>query len=287
VKNTLLENAFRFAHEGIIITDEQQYIVDANDAMQRISGYSRAELIGRKPKIFGIEQQNKIMDQTIRQALQRSGFWHGEVVNKRKDGTYYIAQLSIKRISSSDKVFYLGHLSDVTNVRKYQATLSGTAPNGNPYQFFNKNRLENEYYRLRSVADERHENLVIAFMDLDEFTTINEIHGKAMADRLLEAVPPRVSSVLAETDSIMRCGGDEFVLMLGATQNPEQAFDKLHTILQVMNKPFIVNGVSMLISASIGYTLYPEDNGSLDTLIRHANQSMYKAWLHKFSTIHN
>ena len=87
MRNTLLENAFKFAHEGIVITDEHQNIVDINEAMQHITGYSRSDLIGSKPQILSAESQNKIFNQSLWQSLQRNGFWQGEVSNKRKDGT--------------------------------------------------------------------------------------------------------------------------------------------------------------------------------------------------------
>jgi len=285
VRNTLLENAFRFAHEGIVITDEHQQIVDINEATQRITGYSRSELIGSNPKFLSAESQNKILNQTILQSLQRNGFWQGEVSNKRKDGSHYIARLSVKRIHAFDKLFYLVHLSDVTADRKYRAILSDLILNRNSHQILNKNQLENDFRQMSSIADKNNEKLVVAFMDLDEFKTINDIHGKAVADNLLDQVPDRVKTVLAETDCIVRYGGDEFVLIIGGIKNDAIASETIRKVLATIVNPFIINDLPMMISASIGYTLYPDDKGSLDTLIRHADQSMYKAKLDGKATV--
>jgi len=285
VRNTLLENAFKFAHEGIVITDENQKIVDINDAIQQITGYSRSDLIGSDPQILSAECQNKILNQTIWQSLQRNGFWHGEVSNKRKDGSHYIARLSVKRVNALGKVFYLGHLSDITADRKYRGILSDLILNRNSHQILNKNRLENEFRRMSAIADNQNEKLVVAFMDLDEFKTINDIHGKVAADNLLNQVPQRVRSVLTETDSIVRYGGDEFVLIIGGINNHAIASESIQKVLAAIAKPFIVNDVPVMVTASVGYTLYPEDRGSLDTLIRHADQCMYKAKLDGKSTV--
>lgn len=285
MRNTLLENAFRFAHEGIVITDEHQQIVDINEATQRITGYSRSELIGSNPKFLSAESQNKILNQTILQSLQRNGFWQGEVSNKRKDGSHYIARLSVKRIHAFDKLFYLVHLSDVTADRKYRAILSDLILNRNSHQILNKNQLENDFRQMSSIADKNNEKLVVAFMDLDEFKTINDIHGKAVADNLLDQVPDRVKTVLAETDCIVRYGGDEFVLIIGGIKNDAIASETIRKVLATIVNPFIINDLPMMISASIGYTLYPDDKGSLDTLIRHADQSMYKAKLDGKATV--
>lgn len=285
MRNTLLENAFKFAHEGIVITDEHQKIVDINESMQQITGYSRSELIGSKPQILSTDSQNKILNQTVWQSLQRNGFWQGEIANQRKDGSHYIARLSVKRIYALGKVFYLGHLSDITADRKYRAILSDLALNRNSHQILNKNRLENEFRRMSVLADQHNEKLLVAFMDLDEFKTINDIHGKIAADKLLELVPERVRGVLLETDSIVRYGGDEFVLILGSIHSHAMATETINKVLSAISQPFVVNDVPMMITASVGYTLYPEDNGSLDTLIRHADQSMYKAKLDGKSTV--
>jgi diguanylate cyclase (GGDEF)-like protein/PAS domain S-box-containing protein len=285
VRNTLLENAFKFAHEGIVITDENQKIVDINDAIQQITGYSRTDLIGSNPQILSAESQNKILNQTIWQSLQRNGFWQGEVSNKRKDGSHYIARMSVKRINALGKVFYLAHLSDISADRKYRAILSDLVLNRNSHQILNKNRLENEFSRMSSIADINNEKLIVAFMDLDEFKTINDIHGKVAADNLLDQVPHRVRSVLSETDSIVRYGGDEFVLIIGGIHNHAIASETIQRVLAAIAHPFIVNDVPMMITASVGYTLYPEDKGSLDRLIRHADQCMYKAKLDGKSTV--
>lgn len=285
VRNTLLENAFKFAHEGIIITDEYQKVVDINEAIQQITGYSRLELIGSKPQLFRAESQNKILNQTIWQSLQRHGFWQGELSNKRKDGSHYIAHLSVQRISALGKVFYLGHLSDVTTDRKYQAILSDLILHRNSHQILNKNRLDNEFRRMSAIADKHHEKLMVAFMDLDDFKTINDIHGKVAADYLLDQVPQRVQGALTEADSILRYGGDEFVLIIGGIKSYAMASDSIQKVLSVIENPFIINDVPVMVMASIGYTLYPEDRGSLDTLIRHADQSMYKAKLDGKATV--
>ncbi|WP_168800152.1 GGDEF domain-containing phosphodiesterase [Methylophaga sp. SB9B] len=285
MRNTLLENAFKFAHEGIVITDEHHKIVDINDAIQQITGYSRSDLIGSDPQILSAESQNKILNQTVWQSLQRNGFWHGEVSNKRKDGSHYVARLSVKRVNALGKVFYLGHLSDITADRKYRAILSDLVLNRNSHQILNKNRLENEFRRMSMIADNQNEKLVVAFMDLDEFKTINDIHGKAAADNLLDQVPARVRSVLSETDSIVRYGGDEFVLIIGGMKNHAAATEIIQKVLTAIGHPFVFNDVPMMVTASLGYTLYPEDSGSLDTLIRHADQSMYKAKLDGKSTV--
>jgi diguanylate cyclase (GGDEF)-like protein len=246
---------------------------------------SRSDLIGSKPQILSAESQNKIFNQSLWQSLQRNGFWQGEVSNKRKDGTHYIAKFSVKRINAHGKVFYLGHLSDITTDRKYRAVLSDLVLNRNSHQILNKNRLENEFRHMSSLADQMNEKLVVAFMDLDEFKTINDIHGKVTADQLLEQVPERVRTALKENDSIVRYGGDEFVLIIGGVANHAAATETINKVLSAISLPFIINDVPMMITASVGYTLYPEDKGSLDTLIRHADQCMYKAKLDGKSTV--
>jgi diguanylate cyclase (GGDEF)-like protein len=120
--------------------------------------------------------------------------------------------------------------------------------------------------------------VAICFMDLDGFKEVNDTLGHAAGDFVLVEVSKRIEEILRPDDTIARLGGDEFVLVLTDIESSEDAARVLLRVLNVVSKQYKYKTKEIShISASIGVTLYPEDNVDSDTLLRHADQAMYKA----------
>ena len=120
--------------------------------------------------------------------------------------------------------------------------------------------------------------VAICFMDLDGFKEVNDTLGHDAGDFVLVEVSKRIEETLRPDDTIARLGGDEFVLILTDIESSEDAARILLRVLNVVSKQYKYKKDEISsISASIGVTLYPEDNVDSDTLLRHADQAMYKA----------
>lgn len=118
--------------------------------------------------------------------------------------------------------------------------------------------------------------VAVGVLDLDGFKQINDGYGHEMGDRLLVAVADRLKHSMHIEDTVARFGGDEFVLILGV-RDPKVLESALQRLLAALSAVYIIDGIDINISASIGVTLYPNDNENADTLLRHADQAMYKA----------
>lgn len=128
------------------------------------------------------------------------------------------------------------------------------------------------------VQSQRHNNLLaVVFLDLDGFKHVNDSCGHDLGDELLIIVSLRMKEVLREGDSLARIGGDEFVAVLTDLITVEDCEPVLERLLLAASEPVNVGNVELKISASIGVTLYPQDNVSADQLMRHADQAMYIA----------
>jgi len=119
--------------------------------------------------------------------------------------------------------------------------------------------------------------LAICFLDLDNFKPINDNYGHEIGDQLLIDVSNRITQCIREEDTVSRQGGDEFALLLGDISSYEQCEKMLIRLLDSLAEDYIINGHNHRITASCGVTLYPNDTGDIDTLLRHADQAMYKA----------
>lgn len=117
----------------------------------------------------------------------------------------------------------------------------------------------------------------IAYLDLDGFKPINNRLGHAAGDRLLVLVAKRLQHAMRSNDCAARFGGDEFVLLLNPLNSRAECEAMLQRIMHSISRPYALDGEQVLVTASIGYTLSPDDSSDADTLIRHADQAMYQA----------
>jgi len=120
--------------------------------------------------------------------------------------------------------------------------------------------------------------VAIALMDLDGFKSVNDSLGHDAGDQVLIEASRRIEAIIRPEDTIARLGGDEFVIVLTDVLTSKDVGKVLLRILRKISQPYYYKKrVIESISASIGVTLYPEDNVDDDTLLRHADQAMYKA----------
>jgi len=117
----------------------------------------------------------------------------------------------------------------------------------------------------------------VCFVDLDGFKPINDRYGHNIGDLLLIEIAKRLQTSVRESDEVARLGGDEFVMLLGDLSTLEELHNALSRTLDIINNPYPINGQELSISASIGVTVYPIDQTDTDSLIRHADQAMYRA----------
>jgi diguanylate cyclase (GGDEF)-like protein/PAS domain S-box-containing protein len=131
----------------------------------------------------------------------------------------------------------------------------------------------------QAIAQSRRskQTLAVCYLDLDGFKPINDQYGHHIGDALLVKLAARLKENLREGDTLGRLGGDEFVLLLNNLTSMYDGEQIIHRILQSINEPFELFDHRILISGSIGATVYPMDKGDADTLLRHADQAMYKA----------
>lgn len=139
----------------------------------------------------------------------------------------------------------------------------------------------------RSLAQARRDGseVAILFVDLDDFKLVNDTQGHQAGDELLRQVAARLRKSTRESDLLARQGGDEFTLMMESccTSTTRPSSDLFVTasraaerIIQSLRTPFVINGQSCYVEASIGVSLYPKDAGDASTLLQHADSAMYQ-----------
>ncbi|MFC6520621.1 GGDEF domain-containing protein [Undibacterium arcticum] len=127
-----------------------------------------------------------------------------------------------------------------------------------------------------SVCERNGTHLSVLYIDLDGFKTINDQHGHATGDRLLQEVAKRLKAGIRESDVAARLGGDEFaVVLVGACG--ETAMKVAEKLVETVSAPYAIDHATVNITASIGVAAYPECGGRSKDLLRLADGAMYQA----------
>lgn len=274
----ILEEIFKRSQAGIIVTDEQVRILACNDAFCRITGYTREELLGKNPSILSSGKHDRDFYAAMWQSIKDKGWWQGEVWNRNKQGEFYAEMLTINQLQldKEQPPFYIGMMSDITKMKEHHATLEKLAHYNPLTTLPNRNLLEDRFYQAIAKCDRKQEMLAVCFLDLDDFKQVNDSYGHYIGDLLLIELTQRIKNIIREQDTASRYGGDEFVLLLGELHSRQDCETVLNKVLNAISKPYNIENHTINIGASIGYTIYPFDRGSLESLIDHADQTLYR-----------
>jgi len=117
----------------------------------------------------------------------------------------------------------------------------------------------------------------VMFLDLDHFKHVNDSYGHAMGDEVLKGVAQRLRSLLRESDTIARFGGDEFVILEPVVDGPSDSADLARKIHTTLSEPLVIDGKKHDVRASIGIALYPNDATTIDGLMESADRALYRA----------
>ena len=144
---------------------------------------------------------------------------------------------------------------------------------GLPNRQLLKDRLEQQ---IASARLDEHMGALL-FLDLDRFKEINDVYGHSIGDAVLVQAAQRIVSVIRGRDTVARLGGDEFVVVLPNIRNENTARTMAERLLDRLSGAFTVQDVDHYVSASIGIVMFPDDGGSVETLLKNADAAMYRA----------
>jgi len=271
---------FSNTQEGVVITDCDGGILTVNPAFSAITGYEPGELIGRSMRLLQSGRHDRAFYDALWHAVRTTGYWQGEIWNRRKNGEVYPELLTISTVRDENDgiVNYVGTFSDITSWKRSQQRMEHLAHHdaltGLPNRLMLLSRLEHAVAKAR-----RDKGLgAVLFLDLDRFKQVNDTLGHPSGDALLVAVAKRLHERLRDSDTLARLGGDEFVIVLEQLSEPSQAAGLARELIARLSEPFDLPGGHVArIGASIGISLFPADGTAPDELIKHADMALYQA----------
>lgn len=280
-KNQLYSQVFNAVQEAIVVTDRDEKVVDINPAYSAITGFEKEEVVGSAvPRIY-TDQQGEAFFHAVGTALKNTGQWRGEYWSRRKSDEFYQRDMSLSAVYDDDGklTHYVSVFTDVTEKKRQQKELELMKHFDLLTQLPNRALFTDRFEQAAARCRRNGTLIAVCIFDLDEFKQINHQYGELVGDQLLIAVSNRIRMSVREEDTLSRFGGDEFTLLLGDIDTTDSCIQTLERIQENLRYPYDLNGQQIKTSASIGVTLYPQDDDDLDMLLRHADQAMYQAKL--------
>ena len=202
----LMGTALSQATDGVVITDAQQCIVETNQAFELITGFKQTEVLGQTPGFLAASAPAQALYAEVWQAVNRSGSWHGEVVNRRKDGAELIQWMSLSEIrdSAGQLQNYVAVFTDLTAMKAGEQRLVYALQHDQLTGLPNKSKLG-------LLLDARNTAASILLLNVDNFSYINMAYGLEFGDQFLCRVACRLEA-LADIATVFRINADEFAL---------------------------------------------------------------------------
>lgn len=260
-----------------ITTVEGARIVAVNDAYCRLFGYERDQLVGRTVT----EMKTWADQQQARAFVQRLNFEHCvidyEMKFRLRSGEIRDGLLSAELIEFLEQPCVLAILADVTERKRYEARIQYLATHDGLTDLPNRNLAYDRIAQAIPHTRRVDRLLAVMYLDLDRFKVINDGFGHALGDALLKAVGDRLTGIIRDGDTVSRPYGDEYLLLLPDIRKLVDVHMIAQKILEAFAQPFLVAGREIVVTPSMGISLYPQDGETAELLVGNADAAMHRA----------
>ena len=168
-------------------------------------------------------------------------------------------------------------LMDITERKRAEARLAFMAQHDSLTGLPNRNLLRQQMDEMLQHTRRSTDKVAVLMLGLDNFKAVNETLGHGIGDKLLRAVAKRLRSTLREEDALARLNSDEFTIVQGGVMRPEDAVLLARRILDAISEPYLLEGHSVVIGASIGIAMSPGDGEDSEKLLKSADMALSRA----------
>lgn len=272
-----LSQAMEQSPVSVVITNLDGLIEYTNRGFERSSGYNSEEMLGQHTRLLGSGNTPVEVYKELWTTITRGKSWQGEFQNKRSDGSLFWEYAHISPIFDSQGRIrhYLAVKEDITLRKVQEEKILHQAHydslTGLPNRFLALDRLSQI---IRTAQREDHQAAVL-FLDLDDFKKVNDTLGHEVGDQVIEEAARRVKWSIREEDTVGRLGGDEFIVLLSHLHERVDALRVAEKILGAFRTVFRLDDREILLTTSIGISIYPSDGETAKILLRNADTAMY------------
>ncbi|MDP3846979.1 MAG: EAL domain-containing protein [Pseudomonas sp.] len=275
----LAATVFEAANQGIVILDPDNQVVAVNQALTAVTGYGREELLGHNIGHFIRGSDARRQYHLISQELEREGHWQGELLESRKNGELYPQwlQLSMIRDAQGRISHTVGFFVDLTARRDAEERLRYLSNYDELTGLANRTLFKERLHEAGQRSRQSGQSLALLHIDLDRFKLLNDSLGHELADQLLRQMSKRISQSVPEAHTLARLSGDEFAVLLDGFGSLSSLARLASRLLGKLRQPVTVGGQELVVSASIGISLLPDNAREISTLLSQANMAVQHA----------
>jgi diguanylate cyclase (GGDEF)-like protein/PAS domain S-box-containing protein len=272
------EASFRLLFDGnpvpmIVCALDGERILSVNDAAIQHYGYSRAEF--EKLSIRGLQAFDTELPWTGDRSSdeQAARTWK----HVRADGTLIDLAIYSRQLTHGDQPAVLLALMDITERKRAEARLAFMAQHDSLTGLPNRNLLRQQMDDILPHTRRSAEKVAVMMFGLDNFKAVNDALGHGAGDKLLRGVAKRLRSTLREEDALARLNSDEFAIVQRGVSRPEDAVLLAKRLLEAIGEPYLLDGHSVVIGASIGIAMSPGDGEESEKLLKSADMALSRA----------
>ena len=270
----------RSMSEAVAVIDLDFAFISVNPSFSRITGYSEEEVTGQNSNMLDSSQHSPDFYRRVRDILERTGHWAGEMWQRRKDDEEFLGWIEMSEVRDSlgMRSHFVAVVNDITDKKRAEQELRYLANYDTLTGLPNRSLLSERLGRAIVRARRQETRVAVLFLDLDRFKDINDSLGHATGDRLLKAAAVRLQSTVSASDTVARLGGDEFTVVLEDVESLMAVERMARDILTAFSTPLEVDERhDVSITPSLGISLYPDHALVPTDLLKFADTAMYQA----------
>lgn len=264
--------------DAVMLTDLDGVIEYVNPGFERLTGFNSEDAVRRTPRILSSGSHPSSFFDSLWGELRSGREFRGTFVNRRKDGSFFHQETSIRPLFNDHGVathfLSIGH--DVSDRVAELARLEQLAHHDELTGLANRSLFKDRLRQAIAHAARRGGSFVLLFLDVNSLKAINDRFGHACGDAALQELARRLQHCLREEDTVARIGGDEFAIILSVAGRRE-AEAPLQKIGDVLGDAVSFGAQRAHLGASVGACLYPEDGLDEAQLMAGADVAMYAA----------
>jgi len=276
------EEALRFSQfsidrspDSILWLDSNERIFYANEAVARELGYRRSDFAGMTLSdidatlVLRKLEMNRY-DSSVKATTAESSW-------RTQSGAMLPVEVALYHVEFDGNDFVCCMARNITERKRVEAELSYQAQHDLLTGLPNRRALEGGLNLSIRAAEENQCGLAVLYCDLDGFKLINDTLGHTLGDDLLKQLVNRLKCSVRPQDTLARMGGDEFALIAPGIDSEETARPVADRLIQCLEESFWLNGHELMVTASVGCSLFPRDCVDGSMLLQHADAAMYEA----------
>jgi len=263
--------------EAVAVLDRDWRFISVNPAFERMTGYARAEVIGKPYRL--LDACSDASGQPLEHALRTRGQWSGELRKRNKQGGEFLCRARFAAARSDGVApVYVAVFDDITPQQQVEERLRYLSEFDPLTDLPNRAWLSAHLLREIDRAQHGQRQIAVLFLNLDRFKDVNDSFGYASGDRILRAAAERLQRAIGPAHTLARLGGDEFAVIVDSQDARAETDLLARRIIAAFDAPLEVeDDLDVPVSVSIGISQYPEHARAPGELLKQADTAMHQA----------